>query len=855
MDDPSRPPIQAEAPAPTPRLGDGERQTTRHLRLSRHGMPSPGVRDLSSLRLRLPVAVAFLVAAAVTLSLLGSFLLLRKEFADRARQQLAQQMAGAAGYYGTQQSDLRGAARLIQDDGAVPTALRQGNRLALILRLKPYYADLTVDRLDVVDAQGRIVVRMEDPLSSGDSVAAHPSIRAALQGRENCGVEQDAAMPTEGSALQVTLPLYDGPGRLVGAVSVGRRLDSLFAAEIGHAVQATIHLRAVAALSSRLVGTPRPTSDACMFSPLSIAPADQITNRQEDGRAVLSGVVPVVGTDGRIGGGIEVVQPLSDIYDAITNVTRLLLPLGLVVAAISAGAGIGLSRGLTRRLSTLETAAAAVAAGDLDRQMPIQGKDEIAALAGSLGRMVQSLRERVALTSRLRATAEARILELEGLAEIAQLLTSAPSLATTLDEVATRICTIVGCPAAVVALLEEDTYSRARHHLVLRGAHGMQPRSREQLSQIVGATHTPDPDSTDRADIVSEERGAVGKYPFAFRRALRENTIQWLRITTLSSTATAADEAMLLRQVGLHEHWGAATAVPMVLQGQSQGVVICFTTEPDPLPEAESRVLRTVVGQATIAVENARLYAQSHDLAVLEERTRMARDLHDSVTQSLFSLNLAARAAENARTRNDPARLERALTMVGDLAQSSLSEMRALLFELRPAQLQGEGLLVALRNHAVAMEQRTGLTVQADLPDTCVLPAVYEDALYRVAQEALANVARHAQARHAMVRLRCMPEWVELTIEDDGIGMIPAVGLPADIESAAGRYGIRGMHERMAGLGGRLVVQPGSTTGLGIGTSVIARLPIHGQAAARAEARIPTDAAPTNNADPRPASR
>ncbi|MGH2345286.1 MAG: histidine kinase, partial [Chloroflexota bacterium] len=296
---------------------------------------------------------------------------------------------------------------------------------------------------------------------------------------------------------------------------------------------------------------------------------------------------------------------------------------------------------------------------------------------------------------------------------------------------------------------------------------------------------------------------------------------------TLPGTSAASEEATLLYQIGLQETWGAATAVPMVLQGQSQGVVICFTTEPEPLPSAELRVLRTVVGQATIAVENARLYAQSHDLAVLEERTRLARDLHDSVTQSLFSLNLAARAATNARTRTDPARLDRALAMVGDLAQSSLSEMRALLFELRPAQLQGEELLVALRNHAVAMEERTGLTVQVDLPETCALPAGHEDALYRVAQEALANVARHARARRAGVRLRLVPGWVELTIEDDGVGVAPGTDLSPEPENAAGRYGIRGMRERVVGLGGRLTVQSGSAAGAEIGTSVTARLPLN----------------------------
>jgi len=803
------------------------------------GKLPPRVRGRASLRRRLPLAVALLVSMAVALSLLGSFFLLRQAFSDRAKHQLAQQMVGAASYYASKQKDLEGAALLMQSDEVVSSALQRGDRIALIVRLQRYYADFNVNRLDIVDAHGRVVVRSENPLTSGDSLAALPSVRAALQRDESCGVEQDPGYQGKVNVLRITLPLYSPTGTLLGAVSVGRTLDSLFATEIGNAVQATIHLKVTGAHGASAPGSAR----ACVFTPPSAhAASASITNRQEEGRAVLSGVVPVLDADGRVGGGIEVIQPLSDVYDVITSVTTILLLVGLVVAAISAGVGIGLSHGLTRRLSALEETAAAVAGGDLGQQMPVQGKDEIASLARSLGRMVESLRDRVTMTTRLRDTAEARVLELEGLAEIAQLLTSAPSLATTLDEVATRICAIVGCPAAVVALLEEDTFSRARHHLVLRGAHGMQPRTREHLSQIVGVTHVLDPDSTDRADSVSAEHGAVGKHPFAFRRALRENTTQWLRIATLSGTATVSDEVALLYQAALHERWGAATAVPMVLQGQSRGVVICFTTEPEPLPEAELRVLRTVVGQATIAVENARLFAQSHDLAVLEERTRLARDLHDSVTQSLFSLNLAARAATNARTRDDGARLDRALAMVGDLAQSSLSEMRALLFELRPAQLQGEGLLVALRNHAVAIEQRTGLIVHVDLPDTCALPPAHEDALYRVAQEALANVARHAQARYAMVRLRCPQEWVELTIEDDGVGIIPLDGVSANPESAAGRYGIRGMRERVEGLGGQLAVQPGSAAGAARGTSLTARLPIHGPEPAPIESQDPADA-------------
>ncbi len=831
MDVPSRSTEPADVAAP----GNEESRTTRRLRLHGHAFPPRHVRGWSSLRRRLPLAVALLVAAAVALSLLGSFLLLRKEFSDRAQRQLAQQMAGAASYYNTQQNDLRGAARLIQDDSAVSTALGQGDRVALILSLQPYYADLTVDRLDIVDTRGRVVVRMEYPLSHGDSLAARPSIHAALQGRENCGTEQDSGPLSGGSALRVTLPLYDGPGRLVGAVSVGRQMDSLFATKIGQAVQATVHLRPAGALASLLVQAPVPASHACVVGALSPIVTGQITNQQEDGRAVLSGVVPIVGTDGHVGGGIEVVQPLSDVYDAITNVTRVLLLVGLAVAAIGAGVGIWLSRGLTRRLSALELTAAAVAGGDLDQQMPIDGNDEIASLARSLGRMVQSLRERMALTSRLRDTAETRVHELEGLADIAQLLTSTPSLATTLNEMATRICAIVGCPASAIALLESGAGPGERRHLLLRGSHGMRPDTRELLSQAIAATPIPQPDGMEDVSIRAPG-GTASTYPFAFRRALQENTIQWRRIAQASDSPAPSPDVALLIQACLREGWEAATAVPLVLLGRSQGVLLCLTAEPRPLPEAELRVLRTVVGQATVAIENARLYAQSHDLAVLEERTRLARDLHDSVTQSLFSLNLAARAATNPRTRTDPARLERALTMVGDLAQSTLSEMRALLFELRPAQLRGEGLLIAIRNHAVAMEERTGLTIHVDIPDTCTLPTGHEDALYRVAQEALANVARHARARQAAVHLRFVPGWVEMTVEDDGVGIAPPAGMPADPESAAGRYGIRGLRERVEGLGGQMTVAPGSAAGPEVGTFLVVRLPLHDPEAAPAEA-------------------
>ena len=151
--------------------------------------------------------------------------------------------------------------------------------------------------------------------------------------------------------------------------------------------------------------------------------------------------------------------------------------------------------------------------------------------------------------------------------------------------------------------------------------------------------------------------------------------------------------------------------------------------------------------QAAAAIENARLYEQTREYAVVEERNRLARELHDSVTQSLFSVTLLSEAALNLLDR-DPAKARERLERANELAQGALAEMRALIFQLRPMTLQEEGLLSALKKHLSALHSRHGRVVELQVTGAeRRLPAPIEDAAFRIIQESLNNVVKHAKRR------------------------------------------------------------------------------------------------------------
>jgi signal transduction histidine kinase len=200
--------------------------------------------------------------------------------------------------------------------------------------------------------------------------------------------------------------------------------------------------------------------------------------------------------------------------------------------------------------------------------------------------------------------------------------------------------------------------------------------------------------------------------------------------------------------------------------------------------------------------------AQVEALAVVEERNRLARDLHDSVTQALYGLTLSAEAARRQIAAGQVDSADRELRDLAATAQHALQEMRLLIFELRPPVLEEEGLAAALQARLQAVEGRVGVATTLAVEGDGALPPAVEAEFDRISQEALNNALKHARAHRIAVDLHQDELAVTLEIADDGIGFDP------DAARTRGGLGLRGMAERAARVGGRLVVdsRPGQGT-------------------------------------------
>ena len=215
-----------------------------------------------------------------------------------------------------------------------------------------------------------------------------------------------------------------------------------------------------------------------------------------------------------------------------------------------------------------------------------------------------------------------------------------------------------------------------------------------------------------------------------------------------------------------------------------------------------------------LAERNARLAEQAQRGAAVEERHRLARELHDGVKQHLFGVNLATSAALNLLDR-DPQSARVKLLEAKDLSRQAQIEMQSLLNELRPAGLDERGLVAAITDILAAFEQREGIGVDWQPVEDLALPLIHEQALFRIVQEALTNVARHAQATRVMVDLHATADTVTLQVADNGIGFHPSA---AETEPT---MGLQGMRERLIKLGGTLTIDSAP----GAGTRLVANLP------------------------------
>ena len=253
--------------------------------------------------------------------------------------------------------------------------------------------------------------------------------------------------------------------------------------------------------------------------------------------------------------------------------------------------------------------------------------------------------------------------------------------------------------------------------------------------------------------------------------------------------------------------YAAALSVPLEIRREMFGCLIFYYAAPQELPQEQIRLARTFAEQAALVIENAHLHARVGQTAAEAERGRLARELHDSVTQTLFSASLIADVLPRLWER-DPDDARAQLEELRLLTRGALAEMRTLLLELRPAALLKADLGELLRHLVEAARGRAGIPITLSVEQRCDhLPGEVRVALYRIAQETLNNVVKHAGASSAAVMLGGCETKTELRIEDDGCGFNTATVLPESL-------GLGIMAERAHSIGAHLHIEsyPGAGT-------------------------------------------
>jgi PAS domain S-box-containing protein len=258
--------------------------------------------------------------------------------------------------------------------------------------------------------------------------------------------------------------------------------------------------------------------------------------------------------------------------------------------------------------------------------------------------------------------------------------------------------------------------------------------------------------------------------------------------------------------------------VPIRAGGNVLGVLSIYGGHEHRLTAEEIALLGSAADHIGVAVENARLRRRAEHAAAMEERERLAQDLHDSVTQSLYSLTLFTKVAVELARRGDLERLESNLMDATESARQALKEMRLLVHQLRPTVLRQEGLVGALRQRLEAVEKRSGVDGRLQVEGTGEVPEAVEMGLYLIGLEALNNALKHAKASLVTVQLCFAPEAVRLEVSDDGCGF------DADRAHHCGGMGLAHMAERAARLGGSLEI----VTSPGAGSRIEVVVPLSG---------------------------
>ena len=487
-----------------------------------------------------------------------------------------------------------------------------------------------------------------------------------------------------------------------------------------------------------------------------------IRTLDREGQEVVAGFAPVPGTPWVL----VTEESWADLIETSQPYTRFLLVLlafGVLVPVAVATLG---ARRITEPLTRLTEAARRIAGGSFDQAIDVRTSDELEVLADQFNVMAAELQ--TSYTTLEQRVAD-RTRELATLNEISAVVSRSLELDQVLEAALTKTLDALDMEAGAAFRLGEDGT------LVMMAHRGLSVPFARQVERLLLSESLAAQAVGERAPSTR----AVGAYPEGALKAL-------------------------LQEEGLQ----MVVSVPIIAKDAALGVLNLATRTLRAITPEERALLAAIGQQAGVAVENARLYEQAEANAAEAERIRLARELHDAVSQTLFSASLIADVLPRLWAR-DPGEGERRLEDLRRLTRGAMAEMRTLLVELRPSTLAKADLTDLLRQLAEAMTGRAQIKVAMDIEPVPPLPEEVKVALYRIAQEALNNIVKHAQAQCVELALRTEAAMITLRICDDGRGFDPS-------DVPAGHFGLGNIHERAEGIGAEVIID----SALGCGTQI-----------------------------------
>jgi signal transduction histidine kinase len=639
----------------------------------------------------------------------------------------------------------------------------------------------------VLTPQGRVVVAQPArPDLIGQDWSSRPFIRQIIGGLNGKPTFSDIlySSPTELGVIGIAYPVLNDQselrGMLVGLFHLGANSYSAFYGGIVKLRLGDTGSMYLIDGAGRIIYHPDETRigrDATALLSVQQALKKQpgaLRTRDFAGHQVLASFAPVPGTSWSLINEEDWASLLL-LSLGYGQFLIFLLALGVTIPTLVVTFGV---RRITGPVEELISAASEIADGKFGQQIVVGTGDELEELGAQFNRMSAQLKESY---TQLEDRVAARTRELAALNAITAVSSRSLDIQAVMRDTLCQTLEVMGMDTGMAFVLDEHE---------------------DCLRMIAECGHSP------------EVSGWIQQNPM-LASFMREKAPTGLPFTWRQQQFPDTPVRAWLEKIGIEQ----VIYIPLTTKERLVGALAIAGPGLWSVSREAETLLAAIGQQIGVAVENARLYQQAETTAAAAERSRLARELHDSVTQSLYSVTLYAEAAISLLKTGDPVTAADHLQELRNTAQEALREMRLLIFELRPPALEQNGLAAALQARLDSVETRAGIKSRLKVSGEECLPLRVQEELYHIAQEALNNILKHAQAHSVEVTIACDGSYARLEVRDDGVGFDPQ-------NRQRGGLGLAGMQERAQKIAGELAIEsaPGQGTRVSIQVPIASRL-------------------------------